>query len=162
MKRITSGLLGTILAASLAATAAVPATAAPAFVPRAPEANAGVELVQYDGNWRQRRVMRVDREDRRYRVVRRGDSYYLNGHRGYRDYRPGYRRYDDFWYPAGAFIAGALIGSAIANQPRYVAPSRGGGSHEQWCYDRYRSYRAWDNTYQPYNGPRRPCYSPYS
>ena len=35
-------------------------------------------------------------------------------------------------------------------------------AHVQWCYDRYRSYRAWDNTFQPYNGPRQQCWSPYS
>jgi hypothetical protein len=49
--------------------------------------------------------------------------------------------------------------------PRYVAPRRSyraaSSAHVRWCYDRYRSYRAWDNTYQPYNGPRRQCYSPY-
>ncbi|MGV3652562.1 MAG: BA14K family protein, partial [Devosia sp.] len=27
--------------------------------------------------------------------------------------------------------------------------------------DRYRSYRASDNTFQPYNGPRQQCVSPY-
>ncbi|TIU38734.1 MAG: BA14K family protein, partial [Mesorhizobium sp.] len=32
----------------------------------------------------------------------------------------------------------------------------------RWCYDRYRSYRAWDNSYQPYGGPRQQCLSPYS
>jgi len=41
-----------------------------------------------------------------------------------------------------------------------VRPS--GSAHVQWCYDRYRSYRASDNTFQPYNGPRQQCYSPYS
>ena len=53
--------------------------------------------------------------------------------------------------------------------PYYAAPVyrprvyRGGGStHVEWCYNRYRSYRAWDNTFQPYNGPRQQCYSPYS
>ena len=30
-------------------------------------------------------------------------------------------------------------------------------AHVQWCYNRYRSYRAWDNTFQPYNGPRQQC-----
>nr|WP_265518205.1 BA14K family protein [Nitratireductor luteus] len=30
-----------------------------------------------------------------------------------------------------------------------------------WCRDRYRSYRASDNTFQPYKGPRRICRSPY-
>ncbi|ACI55777.1 BA14K family protein [Rhizobium leguminosarum bv. trifolii WSM2304] len=37
----------------------------------------------------------------------------------------------------------------------------GGGSHEAWCYSRYRSYRAFDNTFQPYYGPRRQCVGPY-
>ncbi|EJT04899.1 hypothetical protein RCCGE510_12226 [Rhizobium sp. CCGE 510] len=36
-----------------------------------------------------------------------------------------------------------------------------GGSHEDWCYARYRSYRAFDNTFQPYHGPRRHCVGPY-
>lgn len=29
-----------------------------------------------------------------------------------------------------------------------------------WCAARYRSYRAADNTYQPYGGERRPCMPP--
>lgn len=36
------------------------------------------------------------------------------------------------------------------------------GSHEEWCHDRYRSYRIDDNSYQPFDGgPRRLCQSPY-
>jgi hypothetical protein len=46
-----------------------------------------------------------------------------------------------------------------------VAPRRqyrgGWSAHVAWCYDRYRSYRASDNTYQPYRAPRRECRSPY-
>jgi hypothetical protein len=34
-------------------------------------------------------------------------------------------------------------------------------SHMQWCSNRYRSYRADDNSYRPYGGARRPCQSPY-
>lgn len=34
-------------------------------------------------------------------------------------------------------------------------------SHVSWCYQRYRSYRAYDNSFQPYYGPRRQCRSPY-
>ncbi|MBA8843746.1 hypothetical protein HD884_003653 [Ochrobactrum intermedium] len=34
-------------------------------------------------------------------------------------------------------------------------------AHVRWCYNRFRSYRSWDNTFQPYNGPRRQCFSPY-
>jgi hypothetical protein len=46
--------------------------------------------------------------------------------------------------------------------PRYYGAPVGGDAHVRWCYARYRSYRAWDNTFQPYVGPRRQCYSPYS
>ncbi|AVA24327.1 BA14K family protein [Rhizobium sp. NXC24] len=91
--------------------------------------------------------------------------HYGDRHRGYYG-RGGYygRRYyrDHHHDNAGAIIgglaAGAIIGGIIASQQRaYV----GRGGHTSWCYSRYRSYRAYDNTFQPYNGPRRQCYSPY-
>ncbi len=51
----------------------------------------------------------------------------------------------------------------------YVAPRRVyrrsyglSEAHIAWCFDRWRSYRVYDNTYQPYNGPRKLCWSPYS
>ncbi|PCI05219.1 MAG: hypothetical protein COB78_00970 [Hyphomicrobiales bacterium] len=66
---------------------------------------------------------------------------------------------------AGAIIGSAIIGAIIANQDRrrYRRDRRiyRGDAHENWCYRRFRSYRAWDNTYQPYNGRRRQCISPY-
>jgi hypothetical protein len=34
--------------------------------------------------------------------------------------------------------------------------------HVNWCYNRYRSYRHWDNTFQPYHGQRQQCWSPYN
>lgn len=34
-------------------------------------------------------------------------------------------------------------------------------AHAHWCSGQYRSYRVEDNSYQPYNGPRRECESPY-
>ena len=47
----------------------------------------------------------------------------------------------------------------------YRAPPRRSyglsNAHVNWCYNRYRSYDARSNTFQPYNGPRRACYSPY-
>lgn len=90
---------------------------------------------------------------------------YYNGYRGYRYQRPGWRRYNDWWFPPAAFITGAIIGGAIANQPPpppAYRPRPAGDAHVRWCYSRYKSYRAYDNTFQPYNGPRRQCYSPYS
>lgn len=177
-------LCATALAAAMAASIALPASAAPIAVPRAPAPEANVLQVQSDADWRVqrdraerrewrrdndrrewrrdrdrrewRRADRRDRDDRRF--SRRGDNYYFNGHRGFRDHRPGYREHNGWWFPAAAFIAGAVITGAIQNQGNVV---RGGNAHVQWCYDRYRSYRASDNTFQPYNGPRQQCYSPY-
>jgi hypothetical protein len=98
---------------------------------------------------------------RRYRYGRPGMGYY-GGYRGYPSYRRGYRHYNGYWYPLAAFGAGAIIGGAIASQPRYVRPSGGiNPNHVAWCENRYRSYRAYDNTFQPYNAPRQQCYSPY-
>ena len=96
---------------------------------------------------------------------RHGRPYY-RGHLGHRHYRHGHRQYRGHWFPPAAFIAGAIIGGAIANQapaPRYRGGYGGyGNAHVEWCYARYRSYQDWDNTFQPYNGPRRQCISPYS
>ncbi|RAK31046.1 BA14K-like protein [Falsochrobactrum ovis] len=104
--------------------------------------------------------------NRNWRGHRAGPRHW-RGHRGYRHYRRGYRRHSDgWWYPLAAFGAGAVLGGALAAPapaPRvYQSPGYGySNAHVQWCYDRYRSYRASDNTFQPYNGPRRQCNSPY-
>ncbi|NGO52358.1 BA14K family protein [Allomesorhizobium camelthorni] len=184
MRKLLSGLCATTLAASFAIASAVPVNAVPLIVPQAPVAQSDIIKVQsrgrevmeerwlrrqFRGNRREfrrefrgdRREFRRDRRDFRRSIRRDRDDRYgwYRGHRGYRSYRPGYRRHGDFWFPAAAFITGAIIGGALSSPPRRVY---GGNAHVQWCYDRYRSYRAWDNTFQPYNGPRRQCYSPYS
>lgn len=48
-------------------------------------------------------------------------------------------------------------------QPAYEAPlpAHAWQQHVAWCYDRFKSYNAYDNTYQPYEGPRQQCWSPY-
>ena len=83
---------------------------------------------------------------------------FYRGYRGYRYQRPGYRYHNGYWFPFAAFATGAIIGGAIAAD-RGVSYS---SAHVRWCNNRYRSYRAYDNTFQPYHGPRRQCYSPYS
>jgi len=62
----------------------------------------------------------------------------------------------------GAIALGTILYNQNQNQQRQRNyPRNSGNSHVNWCYNRYRSYRAYDNTFQPYNGPRRQCYSPY-
>lgn len=105
----------------------------------------------------QRRRDRDHRRFDRHRDDRRG---YYRGHRGSREHRRGYRRHNDgWWYPLAAFGAGAIIGGAVnSSPPRQAVSSR----HVQWCLDRYRTYRASDNTYVPRVGVRAYCNSPYS
>ena len=109
-----------------------------------------------DRNWNRRAPNRHANRD----WDRRGNSYYYRGHRGYRHHRPGYRQYNGWWFPPAAFIAGAMIGGAMTAEPPIQYRPRG-NAHTSWCYSRYKSYRASDNTFQPYNGPRRQCVSPY-
>ncbi|WP_084811203.1 BA14K family protein [Ensifer sp. BR816] len=153
MKKI--GIL--FLAAATAFTSYAPAQAMP--VPSAPQSGSNVELVHHKP-WHHGGPRRARREVEGARYT------YHNGYRGYRYRREGYRRHSDgWWYPLAAFGAGVIIGNAIAAPPRYVEPryaeSQLPQRHVSWCYDQYRSYRAWDNSYQPYGAPRQQCYSPY-
>jgi hypothetical protein len=135
MKKILKGLCATGIAATFTIGSAAPAISAPLAAPPWLESNSNVTPIAHKGD-----------RDRR-------DGPYYRGYRGSRHHHPGYRRHNDFWFPLAAFGLGAIVGGAVSGG--------GGNAHVQWCYDRYRSYRAFDNTYQPYNGPRRPCFSPY-
>jgi hypothetical protein len=84
-----------------------------------------------------------------YRPSRRYGRSYRHHYR-YRDpfpgyYVPAYRRYQP----------------PIVYRPRTSYRPATGSAHVQWCHSRYRSYRTYDNTFQPYHGPRRQCRSPY-
>lgn len=150
MKIITKMFSLTTLSLAIGLTSFTAASATPLPVANLPQIS-DVEVAQYRGerDWRDRRGYDDRREYRR-------DGYY-NGRRGYRERRAGYRRHSDgFWYPLAAFGAAAIIGGAIVSQPR-----AGGGSHANWCANRYQSYRAYDNTYSPRPGVRATCSSPY-
>jgi Ni/Co efflux regulator RcnB len=160
MNKIVTGILATTLSASFAA-AAVPANAAQMFVPQAASASSDVQTVDYKP-WMKNRHFNRNFGNRNFNgnrnFARNGDGYW-NGHRGYREYHRGYRRHGDYWFPLAAFATGALITGAIVNSENNRVYA--GNSHVQWCYDRYRSYRASDNTFQPNYGPRQECRSPY-
>ncbi len=137
-------------AAAVFATSFIPVSAAP-VMPAAPMA------VQTSANQATEVQYRRDRDRRYYRHERRAYRQgYYNGHRGYRERRSGYRYHNGYWFPLAAFATGAIIGGAITNQPR-----ASGSSHYQWCANRYRTYRASDNTYVPRAGVRATCVSPY-
>jgi hypothetical protein len=102
--------------------------------------------------------------------VRRGGGrhhhHHRNHHGGYRHHGGWYGGFGPGWRGWGGW-GGPNIGVVveIPIYPRYRPIYRkayGVGSvHHGWCAQRYRSYRAWDNTFQPYSGPRRYCISPY-
>jgi hypothetical protein len=132
------------LTAAVVLTTFVPSQAMPLPMPAPVAAASDVVSVDYYGGYRRGP----------------GPGYY-HGHRGYRESRPGYRYHEGYWFPLGAFAAGAIIGGALA-QPAPVA--RGAGinpRHYDWCQARYRSYDSYSNTFQPNYGPRRACLSPY-
>ncbi|MGA0563604.1 BA14K family protein [Ancylobacter sp. VNQ12] len=152
MKKIA---IAVVAAATLVTSSVAPAISAPFGRGELSVPGSTVENVQYRPAYRQ-----GYRQGYRHGYYRHGGYHYYNGHRGYNYYRPGYRQYNGWWFPAGAFAAGAIIGGAIAaqQQPSYGGPVSG---HVQWCANRYRSYRAYDNTFQPNYGPRQQCVSPY-
>ncbi|MBZ9943005.1 BA14K family protein [Mesorhizobium sp. BR1-1-13] len=140
MKRMIPALCGVMLST---ATLASPADAMPLATPAAPVAVTS----QATPVWYRQGFYVV------------GGAYYYNGHRGYWRARPGYHYYNGYWFPAAAFAAG-VAAATVAPPPPPAA--RLAAAHVRWCYDRYRSYRAWDNSYQPYGGPRQQCRSPYN
>ena len=85
----------------------------------------------------------------------RGGSRYHRGFLGSRVYRDGYfRSTDGYWYPRSAFSTGELLGDVTVGPGAPVYGMTG----EQWCANRYRSYRLSDNTYLPRTGgPRVQC-----
>lgn len=143
MRKIATSLVAVLSILSFVA----PVSAGPINIPVTLQSSNDLVNVQY-------------RRDRSY--SNRGGHGYYRGYHGYRYARPGYRRHGDFWFPPAAFALGAIIGGAIASQsepPIRYRPR--GGAHAEWCFNKYRSYRASDNTFQPHNGPRRQCHSPY-
>lgn len=153
MKKLSARLGATAIAVLMSFGGISPTLALPMST-TAPAATSAGDVVTVQ--------MRHHRRDRRHGrrqggFERRGDSYYYHGHRGYRHRRAGYRQHNGYWFPPAAFVAGAIIGGALSGG---AAPR--GNAHVQWCANHYRSYRASDDTFQPYNGPRQRCASPYN
>lgn len=92
---------------------------------------------------------------------------HYNHHNGYDGYNsglylglgllPSYNDYDPYYN--NSYYNEPIYRPRVYRQRVY---RHAGSSHVEWCYNRYRSYRERDNTFQPYHGPRQQCYSPYS
>ncbi|TPN15988.1 BA14K family protein [Mesorhizobium sp. B2-1-3] len=147
-------------------------TAAPTVTP-VRDSWAGGNNRSFNNDWRWRRSGGWNRGDwgGRHWSGRHWSGRHWNGGDDWRWRRHHYRGryYDD---SAGAAILGLGLGLGLGSMynnynyydappRRYYRAGRLSSAHVRWCYNRYRSYRAYDNTFQPYNGPRQQCYSPY-
>jgi hypothetical protein len=149
MKFKSPTLAMTALATAMLAAPVNPASAAPAGITAASTAmlngiGSGANVVDVQHRRKHKRSSR-----------HRSRRHHWRGHRGSRHWRPGYRRHSSgWWFPLAAF--GALAAGAAAANAGDLPPA-----HYRWCDNRYRSYDPATDTFQPYNGPRKYCNSPY-
>jgi hypothetical protein len=168
---IKTGLMALGLAAGLSAPAH--SGPMPQTVPSVPSSITAAEIVPVRDSWA------GGNSHRDYWRHNRGNSHWQgnqwrrnNWHRPYyRDNWHGHRNYRRHYGGSGIYFG--LGGFGLGPAYDYYAPNyyyvprrtyrvyRGSNAHVRWCYNRYRSYRASDNTFQPYHGPRQQCYSPY-
>lgn len=89
-------------------------------------------------------------QDRRWRRGRDGNRF--------RSRRGRYSHFYDGYYYASPWWEDDYYDDGY-DEPDY---GRGGGRHEEWCADRYKSYKPRTNTWTDYDLNTRECISPYS
>ncbi|AZO12296.1 MULTISPECIES: BA14K family protein [unclassified Mesorhizobium] len=181
---ISLGLLAGLTVSSLAGPILQPdlstasSTAAPQIIPvRDDWAGGNNNQQMYDWRWRRGGDFRWRNDGFRARNFSRNwDNGNWDGNWRWR-HRHRHRHFDNGSAALLGLGLGLGLGSLAYNNyydpyyydpyPRYYQPrriyrtERLSRAHVRWCYNRYRSYRAWDNTFQPNYGPRRQCISPY-
>lgn len=142
-KLVCSALLGAAIAGSAFVGSAQAQSAGSLAVPLITSAEAGpvvkAEPVEYR-HWR-----RYHRRHYRHHHGHGGAGIYFNFGNGSFSLTVPERRY----YPR------------YHHRRYYDYPRRNSTAHVNWCSARYRTYEAWNNTFQPYHGSRRQCISPY-
>jgi hypothetical protein len=154
-----------LIAAGLLGCVATPLAAGPLPQPLAAAPSGNITLVRDssagDGPNRDNYQWRRHHGDWRGNNWRYGNRHWRHGNRHWRGDNWRYRHHYRHYRGSGLYFGLGVVPS----YNYYVAPRRyyrsSSSAHVRWCYDRYRSYRAWDNSWQPYYGPRRQCRSPY-
>jgi BA14K-like protein len=141
--------LSAMLGLGFASVQTQPASAAGPTALQSSVSEGVVQLAQFQSNRRDRvrQNWRRDRDGRR--CSSRSDRC--------RHYRNGYY-YETPWWTLPLIIGGGIVAQGL-NDDRY---DDYGGSHVQWCRDRYRSYNVRTNTWVAYSGAVRQCNSPYN
>lgn len=167
-RKLASGLIGLGLLAAGATTL----QAAPLQQPELQAPAAASNALQVRDAWNGERSNQWRRHgwngDRQWRGRDQWQGRQWQGRHWNRGGWHGRRHNDRAYYGLGGFGLGLGLGLAA---PRYYdnyyyAPPRRtyrglSSAHIRWCSARYRTYRAWDNTYVPRVGYRAVCYSPY-
>jgi len=151
---LAAGLLSCVLAPEAAGAMPVPPVAAP---------QSGIIQVRNSEAARPNPIWRRQNQN-----WRRGGGHWNNGNGHWRNNGWRYRNHGGYYggpyYGGSGFLLGLGLG-AFPGYNYYAAPRyyyrSASSAHVRWCYSRYRSYRASDNSWQPYHGPRRQCVSPY-
>ncbi|MDG4880011.1 BA14K family protein [Mesorhizobium sp. WSM4884] len=180
------GLMAGLTAPSIAGPilqpdlSAATSTAAPAIIPVRDSWAGGNNYSPQMYDWRWRRGGDWQGRDFRWRGGDWRDRHFSRDWDG-GDWRWRHHRHHRSFDSGDAALLGLGLGLGLGSlaynnyydpyyydpYPRYYHPrriyrtERLSSAHVRWCYDRYRSYRAWDNTFQPNYGPRRQCISPY-
>lgn len=92
-----------------------------------------------------------------------------NGFKGYRHHRSGYKKHTDgWWYPEAAFQPGVSADNSNAKPKKTTRKQQKDDekpwlikSHIDYCAAKYKSYKSFDNSYQPLEGSRKQCLSRY-
>lgn len=150
------------LLTSLALLATAPVDAGPVSAPMIKSQSQAVDVRDRGhgrGNWHGNRNWNGNRN------LNRNNNWGRHGH-----WRHGNSWSNDGYWPRWSVgpSLGFYFGVPLFSQPyagTYYRPRpvyrTTSSNHVNWCFQRYRSYRAYDNTFQPYNGPRQECRSPY-
>jgi hypothetical protein len=89
-------------------------------------------------------------------VPRRSDIIQVHDHHGHHHHhiRQGYDDYYNNYDDSGVLFKSFVTGTLFSHDDRQAYYS---DSHTRACAARYRSYSAYDNSYQPSRGPRQQC-----
>lgn len=58
-------------------------------------------------------------------------------------------------------VGGIIVGTAIANANKKQQASANAQAHYNYCFAKFKTYRAEDNSFMSLSGVRKPCISPY-
>lgn len=70
----------------------------------------------------------------------------------------GYKSHNSYNSYKGS---GYGYGKVRSNRPFAHIQDHVWQKHVNWCHNRFKTFNTYDNTYQPYSGPRAQCWSPY-